>query len=345
MRALAILTVKNEAAFLLEWLAHHRATGFTDVLAFSNDCSDGTDAMLDRLADLGLLTHIRNDGPHAEGPQWSALKQAEKHPLYRQADWALVLDIDEFVNIHVGARRLPDLLAALPDKTTGITLTWRMFGNAGLVRFQDRLVRDQFSRAAPVTLSWPWRAQMVKSLFRPSGAFRKLGVHRPRNPDPDRLAQEHWTDGSGRAIPATGRLFSDYRQDNYALVQLNHYALGSMESYLVKADRGRANRDASGFDMGYWIERNLNQVEDRTILGLEIGAELAALKADAELARLHDAGVAWRRARFAELMAQEEWRGLFARLMMAGPSRALGPEAAALIHAAQLPPTPPTGPL
>ena len=51
MRALAILCVKNEGAFLLEWLAHHRATGFTDFLVFSNDCSDGTDLMLDRLAD------------------------------------------------------------------------------------------------------------------------------------------------------------------------------------------------------------------------------------------------------------------------------------------------------
>ena len=49
MRILAVLTVRNEAAFLLEWLAHHRAVGVTDFLVFSNDCQDGTDAMLDRL--------------------------------------------------------------------------------------------------------------------------------------------------------------------------------------------------------------------------------------------------------------------------------------------------------
>ncbi|MEK7854637.1 MAG: type VI secretion system baseplate subunit TssG, partial [Acidobacteriota bacterium] len=41
--------VHDEGAFLLEWLAHHRASGFTDVLVFSNDCSDGTDLMLDRI--------------------------------------------------------------------------------------------------------------------------------------------------------------------------------------------------------------------------------------------------------------------------------------------------------
>ena len=45
MRYLAITTLRNECAFLLEWLAHHRAVGFTDFLVFSNDWQDGTDAM------------------------------------------------------------------------------------------------------------------------------------------------------------------------------------------------------------------------------------------------------------------------------------------------------------
>ena len=92
MRAVAILGVKNEAAFLIEWLAHHRAVGFTDVLVYSNDCSDGTDLMLDRLQDMGFLTHMRNPGPHESGPQWAMLKAAENHTATRGADWVLVLD-------------------------------------------------------------------------------------------------------------------------------------------------------------------------------------------------------------------------------------------------------------
>lgn len=337
MRALAILTVKNEAAFLLEWLAHHRRLGFTDILVFSNDCSDGTDILLDRLAALGLLVHQRNDSPESGSPQWSALKKAAKHPLYAAADWALVLDIDEFVNIHVGARRLPDLLMALPPEATAIQLTWRMFGNAGIVRYQDRPIRELFTKAAPETLSWPWRAQMFKTLFRPDGAYAKPGVHRPRSPDAARLDAEHWFDGSGRAIAPATRLFSDYTRNNYGLAQLNHYALGTMESYLVKCDRGRANRDASAFDMGYWVERNLGQVEDRSILALDLAPDLAALHADADLSRLHQAGVLWRQDRIATLLQDEVWRSLFGRLMMAGPSRALGPEAAAFLHTARPP--------
>ncbi len=322
-RCLAILTVRNEGAFLLEWLAHHRAVGFTDFLVFSNDCQDGTDLMLDRLADIGFLTHLRNDGPHEEGPQWAALKRAESHPAFRRADWVMVLDIDEFVNIAAGEGRVPDLLAALPE-ANAIAMTWRMFGNGGVERFEDRPVRAQFIRAAPRVLHWPWRAVQVKTLFRNDGSFRKLGVHRPRNPDPEKPAR--WVDGSGRPLPtAFSRSFHGLGEDPYRLVQLNHYALGSMESYLVKADRGRANREGAPFDLSYWVERNFSTEEDSSILRLDarVAPVLAGLMADEELGPAHAAAVAWRRQRFETLMEEEPWRALYGRLMLTPPTRTL----------------------
>ena len=330
MHALLILTVKNEAAFLLEWLAHHLTCGFGHVLAFSNDCTDGTDLMLDRLQVMGHVTHVRNAGPHDEGPQWAALKAADRHPALKAADWLLFSDIDEFVNIHAGDHTLPALLSKIPE-ADAVALTWRLFGNAGVVAWQDRPVTQTFTRAAPATLDWPWRAQMFKTLFANNGAYGKLGVHRPRNPDPARTPL--WVDGSGRPMPPPTRLFSDYRQDNYQLVQLNHYALGSVESYLVKADRGRANREAQAFDMGYWVERNLCEVTDTTIAALDSTALRAELLSDPVLGPLHHQAVLWRRTRFAALMADEPWRALFGRLLMTRPSRALTPTEAALIHA------------
>ncbi|HEX9856950.1 MAG TPA: glycosyltransferase family 2 protein [Paracoccaceae bacterium] len=335
MRVLAILTVRNEGAFLLEWLAHHSACGFTDFLVFSNDCDDGTDAMLDRLAAMGWLSHIRNDGPHKEGPQWAALKAADRHPLKARADWVLFLDIDEFVNIHAGDRSLAALLAALPQ-ATAIPLTWRMFGNAGVVGYSDAPVTETFTRAAPAVLHWPWRAAMFKTLFRNDGSYGKLGVHRPRGPVKARLAGQRWFDGSGRELgPAfhTGRVFSDFGQDNYRLAQLNHYALGAMESYVVKCDRGRANRDAPALDMSYWVERNFCDVEDRSIAALARQSRplLAELQADPVLAPLHAAAVAWRKTRFAALMTEEPWRALFGRLLMTPPTRALSRREARLI--------------
>lgn len=333
MRALAITCMRDEGAFVLDWLAHHRACGFTDFLVFSNDCRDGTDAMLDRLQAMGWLTHIRNPAPHRRGPQWEALARADRHPLRAAADWVMVLDVDEYVNIHVGDRRLPALLAALPE-ASAIALTWRLFGNAGIVTFQDRPVTQQFLRAAPAALAWPWRASMFKTLFRNDGSYARLGVHRPRALDPARAAQARWFDGAGRRLGAafqTQRLFTDPGQDCQTLVQLNHYALGSMQSFVVKCDRGRANRAAAAFDMGYWIERNFCAVEDRSILSLDSRALRAELAGDAVLARLHADAVAWRRARFAELMGDDRWRDFFGQLLLAPPSRVLDARAVAQI--------------
>ena len=324
---LAILTVRNEGAFLIDWLAHHRTCGFTDFLVFSNDCDDGTDAMLDRLEALGWLTHVRNDGPHPKGVQWSALKAADKHPLKARADWVLFLDIDEYVNIHVGDRTVGSLLAALPD-ATAIPMTWRLFGNDGVRAYDDRPVTEQFVRAAPAVMGWPWRAAMFKTLFLNDGSYGKLGVHRPRQPDRSRMDAQRWYDGSGRPMPPTyrtGRIFSHYLRDNYRLVQLNHYALGAMESYVLKCDRGRANREASAFDLSYWVERNFSAEEDRSIAALAPRSDplRAELRADAELGPLHEAAVAWRHERFNTLMREEEWRSLYGRLLMAPPSRVL----------------------
>ncbi|MCJ8336128.1 MAG: glycosyltransferase family 2 protein [Epibacterium sp.] len=329
MRTLAVLTVRNEAAFLLEWLAHHRTVGFTDFLVFSNDCDDGTERMLDRLQHMGLLTHVRNDGPYAnQGIQFTALKRASKHPLVREADWILTCDIDEFVNIHAGDGRLSDLFAALPD-ADAITLTWRLFGNGDRVRFSASPVTEHFTRCAPAVIHWPWRAAMFKTLYRNDGTYRKLGVHRPRGiKEKERLEGYRWFDCTGRELSAdfkTKRLFSNYGQDNFKFAQLNHYPLGAMESFVLKSDRGRVNRSDLPLGMDYWVERNINVDEDQSIARYRDArsALVEEYLSDEPLAKLHARSVVWRHERFSQLMRQEPFRALFGRLMMASPSRTI----------------------
>jgi len=330
VRVTAILTVRNEGAFLLEWFAHHRACGFTDFLVFSNDCSDGTDAVLDRMQAMGWLTHVSNDGPHKEGPQWAAYKQADGHPLMADADWLMPIDIDEFVNIHTGNRTIPALLAALP-KATAIPMTWRFFGNAGVIGYEDRPITETFTRTAPEVLHWPWRASLFKTLFRNDGSYAKLGVHRPRSPDRDRMAAQAWFDGSGSRLPATfhtARIFTDPGRDCFGLVQLNHYALGAMESFVVKCDRGSVFPGVTSLKMDYWVDRNFCDVGDRSIVALDSATLRDDLHADPVLGPLHQAAVAWRHARFRALMAEEAWRALYGRLLMTPPTGVLSREVA-----------------
>ncbi|GFE51647.1 hypothetical protein So717_34000 [Roseobacter cerasinus] len=332
----AVLTVRNEAAFLLEWLAHHRAAGITHFVVCSNDCDDGTDVMLDRLAERGWLAHLRNDGPYRNrGIQFSALRLADAHPLVQQAEWLLALDIDEFVNVKTDDNTLPALISALPQ-ATAITLTWRLFGNAGVARYEDHPITELFTRCAPEVMLWPWRAALFKTLYRNNGTYGKLGVHRPKAPNRDRLDQARWFDGTGRSLGEpfkTRRVFSDYGQPNYGLVQLNHYPLGAMESFVLKAARGRPGHADAAIALDYWVERNLNTDEDRSIDSLRTRrmALQTELMADPVLADLHHKAVQWRKARFDTLMLDEATRALFGRLLMTPPSQPLTADAARLL--------------
>ena len=331
MRFTAVLTVRNEAAFLIEWVAHHLGIGFTDLVVLSNDCDDGTDAMLDRLAEVAPVHHVRNDGPHEGGIQFAALKLADKHPAVTGADWLCALDVDEFVNIHTGDHRLAALLAAIPD-ADAITLTWRLFGNGGVVRFEDLPITAQFTRAAPEIMYWPWRASMFKTLYRNDGAYAKLGVHRPRAPGP-KAEDARWFDGEGRDLGPRfrkGPIFSPYGRPNYGLVQLNHYPLGAMESYILKRDRGRAVHEGDALGLDYWTERNWVSDDDTSIRQSDALRDpwLDRLMADTQLAELHAEAVLWRRQRFDALMLEEPNRALMGRLMMSPPARPLSMEAA-----------------
>jgi hypothetical protein len=45
-RATIIATQKNEGLFLVEWIAHHLGVGFDAIVLATNDCEDGSVALI-----------------------------------------------------------------------------------------------------------------------------------------------------------------------------------------------------------------------------------------------------------------------------------------------------------
>lgn len=315
-RTCIVTTMKNEGPFILEWLAYHRAIGVEDFLVYSNDCTDGTDRMLDLLQAKGLLQHRDNPYRAVPGtrPQHAALEAAESEPVVQASDWTICMDVDEFINIRLGDGRLADLYAAMGGANM-ISLTWRMFGNADVVGYEDRFVTEQFTLAAPELVRKPHQAWGFKTLFRNIDIYRKLGVHRPKGLKPDLWTQVKWLNGSGLAMPQ--RLIrngwrSSVDSYGYDWVSLNHYACRSAESFLVKRDRGRVNHTDRDQGLAYWFRMNHNAVEDHSIqTRLPMArAEWDRLMADPDIAAQHRACVAAHRARIAELRTLPDYAAL-----------------------------------
>ena len=324
LRITAVTCVKNEGPFLLEWIAFHRIIGVTDFLFYSNDCTDATDRMLDRLQDHGIVAHLPNPATN-RNYQMQALKAARRHPLVRQADWVWIADVDEFINIHVGDHSLPALIAACGDPQA-ISVTFQFMANDGIETFVDQPVITQFLRSHNPDIWGAETAIEVKSLVRRDFPTEYFGAHRPFHDDAK--ARPHWTDGSGRPVPPPFRKAANKRRIRAFPARgardhatLNHYALRSLDSYLVKNDRGDVNRENRAFDDSYWRERNDPAYFDDSIMRYEapLRAEMARLMALEGVGDLHAEAVRLHMARRDALLAQESYREMRAQLRAAPP--------------------------
>ena len=107
--------MRNEGAFIVEWVTWYRMLGFEIVVA-TNDCTDHSPQLLDALAQAGWLTHVPHDPPDGMPPQKAAHRLLHKHALVRAADWVLTCDVDEFLVLH-HAETVQDYLGPAPLRT------------------------------------------------------------------------------------------------------------------------------------------------------------------------------------------------------------------------------------
>ncbi len=290
--------IKDEGPDLLEWVAWHRLLGFDRILVWSNDCSDGCDLMLDRLAQMGWVDHMRHSPAPDLSAQDNVARLAQSHPGWQSADWVMWLDADEFLTVNCGGNRLSDLISALKG-AAGIAVNWRVFGSMGRHHTaQDHLVTETFTQAAPLEDEF---SRVVKTLYRKTLDITDIGIHRPM-----------WREGSApRVLSGAGKpvndrfLFSKKKngrqrdmlgngQQSWALAQVNHYAIKALDRLALKRARGNglepgATPDRFGADYLGWFDRN--EVTDT-----QLAPHLPALRAlinsalqDPELAQAYGA--------------------------------------------------------
>ena len=248
-------------------------------------------------------TIVRRAGIHR-----SALRQASRrYDIVMDATWVFVCDVDEYLNVHIGDGSVRAFVQGSGKDTDVISVPWRIFGPDGIEALVDKPVTQQFTTGE---FEWdaderPTTGKFVKSIYTNQEKFQCMGLHSPVS------LEEH--------IPTTKRVLpggADYvvdgvRTENPPLfthAQVNHYALRSMESFLIKRARGRANHSSHVLGMDYWNKFNLNDEKDTSIDRYKAANRklVKELKSDKILGELHEKAVEWHQRKVASMKMDPE---------------------------------------
>ena len=248
--------VRNEAPYLLQWIAHYRVLGFKQITIYDNQSNDGTSRILAPLARAGLINAVY--WRDREDRQRRAYNNALRR-LRPYVEWCLFADLDEFLVLDPGLT-LNDLLPRDP-RISAVGIPWRIFGSGGQRNRGSELVIERFTRAAPTF------HRLVKSLVRLEDA-RKLGIHVPKKIN-------------GRVTDLQG-LPLDLNTPRTApsAARINHYFNRSWEEFVYKRLRGDVASLSETYSLEAFDRYGAGEVDLRDALPLApaVKEEMARLR-------------------------------------------------------------------
>ena len=236
--------MRNEGPQVLEWIAYHLSIGFDHIMIATNDCDDGSDELIKAIGQVAPVTHFDNSDPSETMPQRRAYAQMMKTDAFAQADYLMILDAGEFLNIHMGNHQLDDLIKEMGDHDV-FGVNWACFGPSGERAWRDAWVTERFTeRLVP-----KWGLYIVgncKALTRKPQRFEHFFNHSPGKKK-DRgdifLLRDY---GEVEIIPSDGKAKDTMRMNfayksEYRLAQINHYVTKSMPEFRMRIARGRGH--------------------------------------------------------------------------------------------------------
>jgi hypothetical protein len=215
---------KDEAPYLLEWLAFHKTIGVDLFFLYDNGSSDGGGELIRRSGfarDVTLIEWTERPG------QLSAYNHFRVNHA-RQVTWAAFIDIDEFIVPVAGCSIREILMREVYQPYAAILLQWLVFGPSGHDRRPDGLVIENYTRRLPQTDD---ASCHVKTLLRTA---QLCGID----------YTPHTAECSGPACNTRGERVLSYAiqpTECHDVMVINHYFTKSGDDWAFKRRRGRGD--------------------------------------------------------------------------------------------------------
>jgi hypothetical protein len=215
---------KDEAPYLLEWIAFHRMIGIDLFVLYDNGSTDGGPELIRRSNFARNVTLIEwSDRPG----QISAYRHFHANHA-KDFTWAAFIDLDEFI-MPVSGSSIRDIqIRKVYEPYADILLNWSIFGPSGHDRRPDGLVIENFTWRFPEDAE---ANRHVKSLVRTKDLIGIAGT-------------PHIFDCARPTCNARGEAVMSYAMQPVAchdVMVINHYFTKSVEEWEFKKRRGRGD--------------------------------------------------------------------------------------------------------
>jgi hypothetical protein len=247
MNYLSICAIlKDESAYLPEWIAFHRAVGVEHFYLYDNESAVPVAHVLGREMSAGLVSIIRWPGKAQQGPAYEDCLARHR----RDSAWIAFVDLDEFI-VPKAAGDLPSLLKDY-EKFGAVGFNWQTFGSSGLETRPKGLQIEAFTKRSTRAYSMNTH---IKSIVRPPRATKY------RDPHSFTYSESHcvnekfaYVEGAFNSPPL------------HQVAQINHYIVRSKEESAQKAARGAADGSKKTAELLERWDRELNAEDDVEIL-------------------------------------------------------------------------------
>lgn len=242
--------IKDENAYLEEWIQYHRKIGVEHFFIYDNDSQI---PVAKTLSELGLKQYVTLKTIHGKSKQVKAYQHCLRvHGS--KSKWIGFIDIDEFI-VPKSTKGRMDLFLKDYENYGGLGLSWYIFGSNG----------HQYRTSKPQIESFTFRSKPdflpnshIKSIVQPKFVKSAYNAHAFHY-----IKDKYCVNES--LIPIQGA-FTPHSSET---IQLNHYYCRSFEEFQDKLQRGMADtKKQRKIEQFHYHDGESNQVEDRIIIDI-----------------------------------------------------------------------------
>lgn len=244
---------KNENRYIRDYIEYYRNLGFCHVHIIDNNDPDG-----ERFEDV-ISDYIESGYVSIRNARGLKRHQCVAYRIFydehhRKYDYIAFFDCDEYLVLNKDNTIQEYIRRSIFDDAQVIQISWMMFGDNGNIRYEDKPMCERFK--TPLVLDpKKHKKEHIKSIVRCDLDPGLVYFHNPHTIAPVEL---YVVNNEGE------RVINTYEQEmSYGLAQLNHYYTKSLEEWLWRYKRGRADIiDPRTFDD---FVKNYFDINERTI--------------------------------------------------------------------------------